>query len=99
MATHPAVADVAIVAMPRRATSEKGCAFVVLQPGQTIDLVEIRRFLKRAGLARQKFSEHLVTVDELPRVPSGKVSKEVLRAQAKAIAEAGEPARGVTGGR
>jgi non-ribosomal peptide synthetase component E (peptide arylation enzyme) len=91
------VADVAIVAMPSDATGEKGCAFVVLRPGQTIDLVEIRRFLERAGLARQKFPEHLVTVDELPRVPSGKVSKDVLRARAKAIADAGEPVRRAEG--
>jgi len=93
LATHPAVADVAIVAMPSRDTGEKGCAFVVLRPGQTIDLADIRRFLERAGLARQKFPEHLVAVDELPRVPSGKVSKDALRARATAIAEAGEPAR------
>jgi len=99
LATHAAVADVAIVAMPSRETGEKGCAFVVLRPGQTIDLVEIRRFLERAGLARQKFPEHLVIVDELPRVPSGKVSKDVLRARAKAIAQAGEPARRLDGAR
>jgi acyl-CoA synthetase (AMP-forming)/AMP-acid ligase II len=97
LATHTAVADVAIVAMPSRETGEKGCAFVVLRPGQTLDLAEIRRFLERAGLARQKFPEHLVTIDELPRVPSGKVSKDVLRAQAKAIAEVGEPARRAEG--
>ena len=93
LATHAAVADVAIVAMPSRETGEKGCAFVVLRPGQTIDVAEIRRFLDRAGLARQKFPEHLVIVDELPRVPSGKIRKDVLRARAKAIAEAGESAR------
>jgi acyl-CoA synthetase (AMP-forming)/AMP-acid ligase II len=86
LATHAAVADVAIVAMPSRETGEKGCAFVVLRPEQTIDLADIREFLNRAGLARQKFPEHLVIVDELPRVPSGKVSKDVLRARAKAIA-------------
>ena len=99
LATHAAVADIAIVAMPSRETGEKGCAFVVLRPGQTIDLAEIRRFLNGARLARQKFPEHLVVVDELPRVPSGKVSKDVLRARAKAIAEAGEPARHLEGTR
>ena len=93
LATHAAVADVAIVAMPSRETGEKGCAFVVLRPGRTIDLAEIRRFLDRAGLARQKCPEHLVTVDELPRVPSGKVSKDLLRARAKAIVESGAPTR------
>ncbi len=89
LATHTAVADVAIVAMPSRKTGEKGCAFVVLRPAQTIDLAEIRSFVERAGLARQKCPEHLVIVEELPRVASGKVSKDVLRARAKAIAEAG----------
>jgi acyl-CoA synthetase (AMP-forming)/AMP-acid ligase II len=87
LATHEAVADVAIVAMPSPVTGEKGCAFVVLRPGRTIDLAEIRRFLEQARLARQKFPEHLVLVDELPRVPSGKVSKDVLRARAKTIAD------------
>jgi acyl-CoA synthetase (AMP-forming)/AMP-acid ligase II len=96
LATHPAIADVAIVAMPSRATGEKGCAFVVLRPGRCIDLAEIRGFLDGAGLARQKFPEHLVFIDELPRVPSGKVSKDVLRARAKAIAAADEPARDPT---
>jgi non-ribosomal peptide synthetase component E (peptide arylation enzyme) len=93
------VADVAIVAMPSRETGEKGCAFVVLRPGQTIDLAEIRRFVERAGLARQKCPEHLVIVDELPRVPSGKVSKDVLRARAKTIADADEAARRREGNR
>ena len=62
-------------------------------PGQTIDLAKISRFLNRAGVARQKFPEHLVIVDELPRGPSSKVSKDVLRARAKAIAEVGDPTR------
>ena len=83
---HPAVAEVAIVAMPSAKTGELGCAFIIPRAGQTIDLPEIKRFLDEAGLARQKFPEHLVLVDDLPRVPSGKVRKDVLRAQAKEIA-------------
>jgi acyl-CoA synthetase (AMP-forming)/AMP-acid ligase II len=86
--SHPAVAEVAIVAMPSPTTGEKGCAFVIPRAGQTVDLAEIRRFLDGAGLARQKFPEHVVLVDDLPRVPSGKVRKDVLRTRAKEIAEA-----------
>lgn len=93
LSTHAAIAEVAIVAMPSRKTGEKACAFVVVRPGHKIDLEEMRRFLERAGLARQKFPEHLVIVDELPRVPSGKVSKDALRAHAKAIAATKEPVR------
>jgi acyl-CoA synthetase (AMP-forming)/AMP-acid ligase II len=84
---HPAVAEVAIVAMPSKKTGEMGCAFIIPRAGQSIDLPDIVRFLDEVGLARQKFPEHLVLVDDLPRVPSGKVRKDVLRAQAKEIAE------------
>ena len=85
--THPAVAEVAIVAMPSSATGEKGCAFIIPRAGQTIDLAEIRRFLDRAGLARQKFPEHVELVDDLPRVSSGKIKKDVLRITARQIAQ------------
>lgn len=86
LGTHPAVTEVAIVAMPSTTTGEKGCAFIIPIPGQTIDLTEVRRFLDDAGLARQKFPEHIVFVDDLPRVPSGKVKKDVLRLRAREIA-------------
>ncbi|MFC4595765.1 AMP-binding protein [Sphingobium tyrosinilyticum] len=84
---HPAIVEVAIVAMPSPTTGEKGCAFIIPRPGQAIDLVEIKRFLEAEGLARQKFPEHVVLVDDLPRVPSGKVKKDVLRIRAREIAE------------
>jgi acyl-CoA synthetase (AMP-forming)/AMP-acid ligase II len=83
---HPAIAEAAIVAMPSATTGEAGCAFVIAR--EPIDLTEIRRFLTAAGLAKQKFPERLVLVDELPRVPSGKVRKDELRRRARDLAEA-----------
>jgi acyl-CoA synthetase (AMP-forming)/AMP-acid ligase II len=85
---HPAIAEVAIVAMPSRTTGETGCAFVLLREGTSIDLPEICRYLSKAGLAKQKFPEYLVIVDDLPRVPSGKVRKDELRGRARELAEA-----------
>ncbi|MDG2001800.1 MAG: AMP-binding protein [Novosphingobium sp.] len=85
---HPAIAEVAIVAMPSTLTGEKGCAFIIPREGQSLDLPEIGRFLNEAGLAKQKFPEHVVLVDDLPRVPSGKVRKDVLRDDARRITEA-----------
>jgi acyl-CoA synthetase (AMP-forming)/AMP-acid ligase II len=85
---HPGIVEAAIVAMPSRTTGEAGCAFVIPRGDAAIDLAEIRRFLTEAGLARQKFPERLVIVDDLPRVPSGKVRKDELRRQAQAMAEA-----------
>jgi non-ribosomal peptide synthetase component E (peptide arylation enzyme) len=83
---HPAIDDIAIVAMPSQVTGEIGCAFIIPKTGKNIDLPEIQRYLTRQGLARQKFPEHLVLVEELPRVPSGKIKKDVLRAKAHEIA-------------
>jgi acyl-CoA synthetase (AMP-forming)/AMP-acid ligase II len=84
---HPGIVEAAIVAMPSPLTGEKGCAFVIPRGAAHIDLAEISRFLTTAGLARQKCPEHLVLVQDLPRVPSGKVRKDLLRQQARAIAE------------
>ena len=84
--THPAVEDVAIVAMPHAVTGEIGCAFLIPKAGQTIDMPEIQRHLAASGLARQKFPEHLVLTDELPRVSSGKIKKDILRIKAREIA-------------
>ncbi|WP_317930828.1 AMP-binding protein [Halioxenophilus sp. WMMB6] len=84
---HPAVAEVAIVAMPSAATGEMGCAFVILNKGEYFSREEMVSFLNGAGLAKQKFPEWLEIVDDLPRVPSGKVRKDVLRIEAKEIAE------------
>lgn len=80
---HPAIADVAITSMPSERLGETVCAFVVPAPGQKVDLAEIRQFLIGQGLARQKIPEHVEVVAELPRTPSGKVRKNVLRDIAK----------------
>ena len=81
---HPAIADVAVVAMPHPRMAETPCAFVVPRPGHTITLDDVGAFLEAQRLARQKFPEALWLVDELPRTPSGKVQKNVLRERLKA---------------
>lgn len=84
--THPAVAEIAIVAMPSASTGEKGCAFVIPTPGSSVDLPLLTAFLRTTGLARQKYPEHLVLMEDLPRVASGKVRKDQLRKLAQEIA-------------
>jgi acyl-CoA synthetase (AMP-forming)/AMP-acid ligase II len=79
MASHPAVRDVAVVAMPDARYGEKVCAFVVPQPGQRLELAEVQRHFAGAGVARQKTPEALFLVDDLPRTASGKVRKADLR--------------------
>ncbi|MBL7498824.1 AMP-binding protein [Frankia sp. CNm7] len=83
--SHPAVADIAVVASPDPTLVERACAFVVPAAGWTPPtLADLRDHVTGAGLAIQKAPELLVVVDDLPRTPSGKVQKFVLRRRAVA---------------
>jgi acyl-CoA synthetase (AMP-forming)/AMP-acid ligase II len=86
----PGVAEVAVVAAPDARLGEVGCAFFRMQPGQTAPtLAGMRAYLEPAGLARQKWPEHVREVEgDFPRTPSGKVQKYVLRRQLRAEHEA-----------
>ncbi len=77
--THPKIAGVAVVAMPDPRLGERGCAFVIPKPGQSLTLAELVEHLERHQLARQKFPERLELVREFPTTPSGKVQKFRLR--------------------
>ena len=76
---HPAVKEVAVVAVPDPNTGEKACAFVVAVPGTDPTLAELNHYLESQRIARQKFPEQLELIAELPTTASGKVQKFVLR--------------------
>jgi acyl-CoA synthetase (AMP-forming)/AMP-acid ligase II len=79
------VAEVAVVAAPDERLGEHGCAFFRMQPDAAApDLDAVKEHLSAAGLARQKWPEELRVVDDLPRTPSGKIQKFVLRQQLRA---------------
>ena len=54
LARHPAVQDVAVVAMPDSRLGERVYAFVVLRDGHRLEIDEIRTHFGAAGVARQK---------------------------------------------
>lgn len=76
----PSVAQVAAVAMPDRELGERVCLYVVPRPGSTVTLDEVREAMERIGVARFKWPEHLVLVDELAATKVGKIDKKALRA-------------------
>jgi 3-phosphoshikimate 1-carboxyvinyltransferase len=82
---HPAIADVAIVAMPDARLGERACAFVVLREGARLDFEQLQHYLDACQVAKHYWPERLEIVAELPRTPSGKVQKYVLRDRAKSL--------------
>lgn len=77
--THPDVLDVAVIGVPDPTWGEVGRAFVVVRPGATLTLQDLREFCAQR-IARYKAPRSLIVVDDLPRNPTGKVSKPALRA-------------------
>ena len=96
---HPAVAQVAIVGYPDSRLGERACAFVVLKPGQNLDLAGIVDFLKSRKVAVQYIPERLEVMDALPATASGKLQKfrvrEIMRQK---LAEGTAPIQRIAAG-
>ncbi|WP_374210588.1 AMP-binding protein [Dermatobacter hominis] len=74
------VAEVSVVAAPDARLGERAAVVVLLRPGHDAPSLDaVRAHLDGAGLARQKWPESIHVVEEMPRTPSGKVQKFVLR--------------------
>lgn len=75
---HPKVKDVAIIGVPDPKYIETVCAVIVPKEGETVTLDDIVEYSKD-HLAGYKIPRYVEVVDELPRTPSGKVTKYKLR--------------------
>jgi fatty-acyl-CoA synthase len=76
----PEVREVAVIGIPDERWGEKPVAVVVLGNGATLNLAGLAEHC-RARLAGFKVPKQLIIRDSLPRNPSGKVLKRVLRTE------------------
>jgi acyl-CoA synthetase (AMP-forming)/AMP-acid ligase II len=81
VASHPAVADCAVIGVPNDDYGESIMAVVALRPGSDLDVESLRHHCV-ALVSRYKAPHRLTVVDAIPRNASGKVLKHVLREQA-----------------
>ena len=74
---HPSIAQAVVVGEPDTRLGERVAAFVV----GAVDLEECRRWFDSHGVARFKWPERVVVVDEIPVLGSGKPDRNALRAR------------------
>jgi long-chain acyl-CoA synthetase len=75
---HPAVLDCAVFGLVDETAGEVPVAVVHLDPDQPVTEVELQQYVA-SSLATYKQLRHVVVVDAIPRLPSGKVLRRTLR--------------------
>ncbi len=87
----PNVHNAGLVAMPDPVFIEKACLFISLKDkSKPYTLEDVQAACEKGGLTKFKWPERLEIRDELPETNIGKVNKKELKAEIKALIEAGK---------
>ncbi|KAL8601560.1 hypothetical protein ACOMHN_003826 [Nucella lapillus] len=80
--THPAVQDVGVIGIPSEGQGELPRAYVVLKPNMVVSPQDICNFVEKKVSSPKKLRGGVEFVEEIPKTPSGKILRRVLKARA-----------------
>jgi 2,3-dihydroxybenzoate-AMP ligase len=87
--SHPAVKNVACIAVPDPDLGERMCACIILRDGKSLAFDELKSFLVDKEIAKYKLPERMEIMNDFPLSTFGKVSKKDLVATVSAKMAAG----------
>jgi propionyl-CoA synthetase len=88
IASHPAVAECAVVGIEDELRGQRPIGFVVLKDGQTIDEASLEKetiALIRDQIGAVAFYRNTILVKRLPKTRSGKILRKVIRQLSDAV--------------
>ena len=77
---HPKVQDVQVIGVPDARYGEEVCACIILRPGESASVTEIREFCS-GKIARFKVPRYVKFLERFPMTVTGKIPKYILRQQ------------------
>jgi long-chain acyl-CoA synthetase len=75
---HPAVHEAAVIGIPHESLGEEVTAAVSLKPGSEATAEDLRDYVKER-VAAYKYPRKVWVLDELPKGPTGKISKREIK--------------------
>nr|CAI5816914.1 unnamed protein product [Callosobruchus analis] len=81
--THNSIEDAAVIGLPDEMAGELPLAFVVKKPGEKLTEREVEKFVEDNVSPQKRLRGGVVFVNEIPKNPTGKILRRVLREKAK----------------
>lgn len=85
LTTYPGVLDAAVIGLPDELAGELPLAFVVKKPGATVTAEQLQKFVADSVSPQKRLRGGVYFVDSIPRNPTGKILRRVLRETAKKL--------------
>ena len=79
LTSHPDITDAAVIGVPDERSGELPRAYIVLRTGASLSPDEIKSYMRSRLAGYKSLEGGIVFAPEIPKLPSGKILKRVIR--------------------